>query len=107
MTNFSLEVFQNEYIPAHFTTMDAVVTISAQGLASPVAGAAAEAAALQGGAALPVTHEHERHVRQQPRSLDRGGRRPVNARDTSPTVSVQGRRAVSTRANWRRITHLG
>ena len=42
MTDFSLEVFQNEYIPAHFTTMDAVLTVSAQGHTPAVAGAAAE-----------------------------------------------------------------
>ncbi len=42
MTDFSLEVFQNEYVPAHATTMDAVVTVTAQGLAPVAAGEAAE-----------------------------------------------------------------
>jgi hypothetical protein len=42
VTDFSLEVFQNEYIPAHFTTMDAVLTVTAQGHTPAVAGAAAE-----------------------------------------------------------------
>jgi hypothetical protein len=42
MTDFSLEVFQNEYVPAQATTMDAVVTVTAQGLAPVASGEAAE-----------------------------------------------------------------
>jgi hypothetical protein len=42
MTKFSLEVFQNEYVPAHSTTMDAILTVSAHGPARAEAGAAAE-----------------------------------------------------------------
>ena len=42
MTDFSLEVFQNEYVPAQATTMDAVVTVAAQGLAPVASGEAAE-----------------------------------------------------------------
>lgn len=42
MTDFSLEVFQNEYVPARATTMDAVVTVTAQGLAPVASGEAAE-----------------------------------------------------------------
>jgi len=42
MTDFSLEVFQNEYVPAGATTMDAVVTVTAQGPAPVASGEAAE-----------------------------------------------------------------
>ena len=42
VTDFSLEVFQNEYVPAQATTMDAVVTVASQGLAPVRPGEAAE-----------------------------------------------------------------
>ena len=42
MTDFSLDVFQNEYVPPQATTMDAIVTVTAHGPAPVVAGEAAE-----------------------------------------------------------------
>jgi hypothetical protein len=42
MTDFSLEVFQNEYVPPQATSMDAIVTVTSHGLVPVTAGEAAE-----------------------------------------------------------------